>query len=138
MNISTAILIFLAQLQLIFLQVIQANSCCSSTVLHFHLKPTNKKSCSDYPQGARVHFSKTFCFTKLCGSFKKPTPCCGVHSCNIFCCNCNCWDRNYRVLVDFRTRYWDEIYNVYQRGHTRSPEDANLNYAELSNITDIN
>ncbi|KAM8717900.1 hypothetical protein ACLKA7_004578 [Drosophila subpalustris] len=134
MKIFKTITILLTQLYLTLLLVQRANSeCCNPTILHFYIAQPSNKKCTDFPEGRRVHFSTIFCYTKICGSFKRPTPCCGVHSCNIFCCSCNCWYRNMRVLVDYRTRFWKVITDVYQRNLQRTSTDDLLEQTTNSN-----
>lgn len=91
--------------------------CCRSTVIAFRIDNKYNVYCSYFEEGKRVNFNRRHCTTTLCGGLLHPTPCCGRGSCNIFCCNCDngCHDRNSRVLIDFRSKYWKLIYDVYER-----------------------
>lgn len=83
----------LLSLQLLLLAMIawqeECNAvCCYSTPITFNLKDKAKQKCNDFPGGMKTWISKLDCKTILCGNLAKPTPYCGVGSCNAFGCSC--------------------------------------------------
>jgi len=74
--------------QLLVLQSWQmaSSDCCGSTFVLFKINP--KEQCKHYLESTRYYWANA-CHNYLCGDLTKPTPCCGVGKCNIFCCNCD-------------------------------------------------
>lgn len=108
-------LILLQLLLLAWQQQCQAE-CCKSTDITFTPVNRTAKKCSDYPNGSKASFfRRAECETSLCGNLLKPTPCCGVGNCNIFCCNCNngCLGEPGKTVVEeLKERYVGELRNI--------------------------
>ncbi|KAL7741417.1 hypothetical protein ACLKA6_000745 [Drosophila palustris] len=60
--------------------------CCYHTYARFGVQPND--NCGNY-NGSTSYWWSDSCWNRFCGNLEKPTPCCGVGSCNIFCCNCD-------------------------------------------------
>ncbi|XP_034472629.1 protein Diedel-like [Drosophila innubila] len=60
--------------------------CCTGTYTRFGIKP--KDDCNNYAESNHLWFTDS-CWKWFCGNLTAPSPCCGVGSCNIFCCNCD-------------------------------------------------
>lgn len=90
-----------------------SGECCYATSLSFHISAESKKRCLDF-KNAYPFINVKICAVDLCGSLKKPTPCCGRGNCNIFCCNCDngCHHRNDYVVEDFSQTYEKWVSNV--------------------------
>lgn len=63
-----------------------SSDCCGSTFILFKIGP--KDQCKHYLESTKYYWDNV-CHNYFCGNLSKPTFCCGVGSCNIFCCNCD-------------------------------------------------
>ncbi|KAH8293163.1 hypothetical protein KR044_007479 [Drosophila immigrans] len=60
--------------------------CCEDTFILFSVK--EKEVCRNYHNSSALFWTNT-CFNRLCGDLSSSKFCCGVGSCNFFCCNCD-------------------------------------------------
>lgn len=85
--------------------------CCKPTIFTFRIKPSARdRDCRTF----RANDSKGKCIVYTCGSFIRPSPCCGLTPCNYFCCNCpnGCHNRNDFVKDDFINLFQGLIMDV--------------------------
>lgn len=108
-------LLFTILTTLLMLVPTASGECCHLSTITFNLREGVNEPCP-YFEDAFPVYNKRRCYVKLCGSLKKPTPCCGRGKCNIFCCNCDngCHYRNKAkfIIEDFGKFYFDLVYNV--------------------------
>ncbi|KAH8398430.1 hypothetical protein KR215_001934, partial [Drosophila sulfurigaster] len=62
------------------------SDCCTKIKVRFKIKKGD--DCHNYHKSYKVIFSKQ-CTKRLCRDLSANSPCCGVGSCDVFCCNCD-------------------------------------------------
>ncbi|KAH8398503.1 hypothetical protein KR215_007974 [Drosophila sulfurigaster] len=61
--------------------------CCTKTRVKFEINEKNG-DCHDYHKSSKIIFSDQ-CTNRLCGDLSSNSLCCGVGSCDVFCCGCD-------------------------------------------------
>ncbi|XP_060666188.1 protein Diedel-like [Drosophila nasuta] len=62
------------------------SECCKKTIVKFDIR--RKDDCHNYLKSTRMFLSIT-CKNRLCNDLSANSICCGVGSCNAFCCECD-------------------------------------------------
>ncbi|XP_051858085.1 protein Diedel-like [Drosophila albomicans] len=62
------------------------SDCCGKTLTRLKIKKGDE--CHNYHKSTLFIFRKQ-CTKRLCRDLSANSPCCGVGSCDVFCCNCD-------------------------------------------------
>ncbi|KAH8398522.1 hypothetical protein KR215_011112 [Drosophila sulfurigaster] len=61
------------------------SDCCTKTNVMFEIKKGD--TCQNYHKSIPIFYTN-YCVNRLCGDLSTNSQCCGVGTCDVFCCNC--------------------------------------------------